>query len=109
MLHNAVFSFGHLSHPEFCPPEVIITKLDGHAKGGGALSAVSATCGDPVFKFPKQGCDADAPHPSTCVSSCESCEERFGHEHFEMVRNGEDQLHALPAQKSCAPLRWKKY
>lgn len=28
-------------------PEVIITKLDGHAKGGGALSAVSATWGHP--------------------------------------------------------------
>ena len=26
-------------------PKVIITKLDGHAKGGGALSAVSATPG----------------------------------------------------------------
>ena len=28
---------------------VIITKLDGHAKGGGALSAVAATCSPVVF------------------------------------------------------------
>ena len=28
--------------------QVIITKLDGHAKGGGALSAVSATQGHQV-------------------------------------------------------------
>ena len=28
---------------------IIITKLDGHAKGGGALSAVAATCSPIMF------------------------------------------------------------
>lgn len=35
--------------------EVIITKLDGHAKGGGALSAVSATWGNQVWWDSQRG------------------------------------------------------
>ncbi len=38
--------------PQFCQCQVgavIVTKLDGHAKGGGALSAVSATKSPVIF------------------------------------------------------------
>jgi hypothetical protein len=46
---------------------VIMTKMDGHAKGGGALSAVSATKSPVIFIGTGNG------SPWTCVGVCNIC------------------------------------
>jgi hypothetical protein len=51
---------------------VIVTKLDGHAKGGGALSAVAAT-GAPIVFLGRPARAMPVPHATACSSSVLCC------------------------------------
>ena len=51
---------------------VIVTKLDGHAKGGGALSAVAAT-GAPIVFLGRPAGAMPVPHAAACSSVLRCC------------------------------------